>query len=157
MAPPFVVPGGGRKVAIAGDVYQIKLTGAETDGRCAVFEFFVPPGGGPPPHIHRREEEVFYVLEGELTFTVAGDSFVVPAGGFLPAVRDVPHAFKNNSDRPARAIVMVSPAGLEDYFLEVGTPWDEAYTAPGPPTPDELARLVAAAPRYGLEILPPPH
>jgi quercetin dioxygenase-like cupin family protein len=157
MNTPFVLPGGGRKVAIAGDVYQIKLTGAETGGRCAVFEFFVPPGGGPPPHVHRREEEMFYVLEGELTFTVADTKFVVPAGGFLNAVRDVPHAFKNEGNVPARAVVVVSPAGLEEYFFEVGIPWDDAYRTPGPPPPDQLARMAAAAPNYGLEILAPPH
>lgn len=155
MNSPFVLPGGGRKVAIAGDVYQIKLTGAETGGRCAVFEFFVPPGGGPPPHIHSREEEMFYVLEGELTFTVAGTEFVVPTGGFLNAVPHVPHSFKNKSDKPVRAIVIVTPAGLDDYFLEVGTPWDDAYRSPGPPTPDEIAKLMTAAPKYGLTILPP--
>ena len=157
MNAPFVLPGGGRKVALAGDVYQIKLTGAETGGRCAVFEFFVPPGGGPPPHVHQREEEMFYVLEGELTFTVADTKFVVSAGAFLNAVRNVPHAFKNEADVPARAVVVVSPAGLEDYFLEVGIPWDDAYRAPGPASPEQLAQMVAAAPKYGLEILPPPH
>lgn len=157
MNPPFVPPGGGRKVAVAGDVYQIKLTGAETGGRCAAFEFFVPPGGGPPPHVHRREDEAFFVTEGELTFTVAGTEFVVPAGGFLNAVRDVPHAFRNASDKPARAIVIVSPAGLENFFLEIGTPWDDAYRAPPPPGPDDIAKLLATAPKYGIEVLPPPH
>ena len=157
MNPPFVVPGGGRKVAIAGDVYQIKLTGADTGGRFAMFEFFVPPGGGPPAHVHTREDEAFYVLEGEITFTVAGGEFVVPAGGFVHAPRDVPHRFTNATDKPARAIVIATPAGLEDFFLEIGRPWDDAYRAPGPPGPDEIARLLATAPKYGIEILPPPH
>ena len=155
MIPPVLPPGAGRKVAVAGDVYTIKLTGAETGGRCAVFEFFVPLGGGPPPHVHHREDELFYVVEGELTFTVAGATFPVPAGGFLATPRDIPHAFRNTSDRPARAVVIVTPAGLENFFLEVGTPWDDATRSPGPPSPDEVARLVAAAPRYGLEVLPP--
>jgi quercetin dioxygenase-like cupin family protein len=157
MNPPLVMPGGGRKVAIAGDVYQIKLIGAETGGRYALCEFFVPPGGGPPPHIHTREDEAFYVLGGELTFTVAGTEFVVPAGGFLNAPRGVAHRFTNACDKPARAIVIASPAGLEDFFLEIGQPWDEAYRAPGPPTPEQIAKLLATAPKYGIEILPPPH
>lgn len=157
MNPPFVVPGGGRKVAIAGDVYQIKLTGADTGGRFAMFEFFVPPGGGPPLHVHNREEEVFFILEGELTFTVAGTEFVVPTGGTLNAPRDVPHRFTNASDRPARAIVIATPAGLEDFFIEIGTPWDDAYRAPGPPTQEAVAKLLATAPKYGITILTPPH
>ncbi len=157
MELPFILPGGGPKVAVAGDVYQIKLTGEQTGGRCAVFEFFVPPGGGPPPHIHRREEEMFYVMEGELTFAVAGQEFVVPAGGFLTAPRDIAHSFRNQSNAPARAIVIVSPAGLENFFLEIGTPWDDAYLAPGPPDAAAIAKLLAVAPKYGLEILPPAH
>lgn len=157
MNEPFLAPGGGRKLAIAGDVYQIKLTGADTGGRFAMFEFFVPPGGGPPPHTHTREEEAFYVLEGELTFTVAGEQFAVPAGGFVLAPRGVPHRFTNAGDRPARAIVIATPAGLEDFFAEIGRPWEDAYRAPGPPTDDEIAKLLAAAPKYGIEILPPPH
>ena len=60
-------------VAVAGDVYTLKLAGADTGGRCSLLEFVVPPGGGPPPHVHTREDEAFYVTAGELTFTVGGD------------------------------------------------------------------------------------
>jgi len=35
----------------------------------------VPAGGGPPPHVHSREEEGFYILEGEITFSVGQERF----------------------------------------------------------------------------------
>lgn len=150
-----LAPGGGRMVAVAGDVYTVKLSGADTDGRCAVLEFVVPPGGGPPPHTHTREDEAFYVTEGELSFTVGGEPLVVGPGGFACPPRGVPHSFTNKGATPAKAVVVLAPAGLEEMFFETGRPWDSADRFPGPPTPDEIARLVAAAPKYGI-ILPPP-
>ena len=82
---------------------------------------------------------------------------MVPAGGFLPAPRGVEHAFTNAGPVPARAVVVVSPAGIDDFFREAGTPWTDPYRSPGPPTPDDLARMSAAAPKYGLIVRPPPH
>ncbi|MBX9627492.1 MAG: cupin domain-containing protein [Gemmataceae bacterium] len=149
-------PGGGRMVAVAGDVYTLKLAGADTGGRCSVLEFVVPPGGGPPPHTHTREGETFYVTGGELTFTVGGETLVVGAGGFAHPPRGVPHSFTNKGATPAKAVVVVSPAGLEEMFFETGTAWDSTDRFPGPPTPADIERLKAAAPKYGIVLGPPP-
>ena len=62
--------GAGRTLAVVGDVYRFLATGMDTNGKYALCEALVPPGGGPPPHVHSREEEGFYVLEGEITFTM---------------------------------------------------------------------------------------
>jgi hypothetical protein len=50
----------------------------------------------------------------------------------------------------------MTPAGLEDMFIEVGTPLPPGTTAAAPPTPEDIARLRAIAPRYGIEIRLPP-
>ena len=155
--PVLRPPGEGRVIAIVGDVYRFLATGAETGGRYATFEAIVPPGGGPPPHTHAREEESFYILEGEITFTVNGERVVAGPGTFASMPAGSQHTFKNESSRTARMLISVAPAGLEEMFLEVGRPLPEgAQTAP-PPTREEIAALLAAAPRYGIEIqLPPP-
>src|SRR5438067_10944914 len=75
-------PPQGRTVAVVGDVYRFLATGDDTSGKYALFEALVGPGGGPPPHVHSREEEGFYVLEGEITFTVNGERVVATAGTF---------------------------------------------------------------------------
>src|SRR6476646_5288540 len=79
-APSFRKPDEGRTIAVVGDLYRFLATGDETDGKYAMFEAIVPPGGGPPPHIHSREEEGFYILEGEITFTIDGKPLVATAG-----------------------------------------------------------------------------
>lgn len=141
-----------RAVALVGDVYRFLATGEDTDGKYALWEALVPPGGGPPPHVHSREEEGFYVLEGEVTFTINGEQVVATAGTFSNMPVGTPHAFENESDRPARMLISVAPAGLEWMFSEVGVPLDEGATTALPPAHEEIERLLAAAPRYGIEI-----
>ena len=147
--------GKGRTIAIVGDVYRFLATGAETGGAYASFEALVPPGGGPPPHVHSREAESFCVLEGEMTFRMGEEVVRAGAGTFVHSPPGIAHSFKNESEAPARMIITMTPAGLEEMFFEVGVPLEEGATMALPPSPDEIERLLAAAPRYGVEIMAP--
>lgn len=153
--PTINTPPQGRTIAVVGDVYRFLATGEDTNGKYSLFEALVGPGGGPPPHVHSREEEGFYVLEGEITFTISGERVVARAGTFANMPVGTPHSFKNESDQPAKLLISVAPAGLERMFLEVGVPLTEGATTAGPPTRDEIERLLAIAPGYGITILPP--
>lgn len=157
MTPTIRTPGRGRTVAVVGDVYRFLAAGADTGGRYALWEALVPPGGGPPPHVHTREEEGFYVLDGEITFTVNGERMVATAGTFANVSPGTPHSFRNESDRPARMLITVAPAGLEEMFFEVGVALPEGATTAHPATAEEIERLLVAAPRYGIEIRLPGH
>src|SRR5438309_9908945 len=144
--------GEGRTIAVVGDVYRFLATGEDTNGRYALWEAIVPPGGGPPPHVHSREEEGFFVLEGEITFTINGERVVAKAGTFANMPVGTRHSFKNESDRPARMLISVAPAGLERMFFEVGVPLAEGATTAPPPTMEEIEKLLAIAHKYGIEI-----
>jgi len=157
MKPTIRTTAQGRTIAVVGDVYRFLATGEDTNGKYAMWEAIVPPGGGPPPHVHSREEEGFYILEGELTGTVNGERIVVTAGMFANMPVGTPHSFKNESDRPARMLISVAPAGLEGMFFEVGVPLAEGATTALPPTKEEIEKLLAFAPRYGVEIKLPGH
>ena len=150
-------PAQGRTIAVVGDVYRFLATGEDTDGRYALWEAIVPPGGGPPPHVHSREEEGFYVLEGEITITVNGEPVVATAGTFANMPVGTPHSFKNESGRPARMLISVAPAGLEQMFFEFGVPLPEGSTTALPPTKEEVEKLLAVAPKYGIEVRLPGH
>src|SRR5215475_6215471 len=114
--------GEGRTVAVVGDVYRFLATGDETNGSYALWEALVPPGGGPPPHVHSREEEGFYILEGEITFTIGDQRLVASAGMFANMSVGTPHSFKNESSQAARMLISVEPAGLEQMFFESCVP-----------------------------------
>jgi quercetin dioxygenase-like cupin family protein len=146
--------GEGKAYWVVGDLYTILASGEDTGGAYALIHALVPPGGGPPPHIHRREDEAFYVLEGELAFQADGRSFTATAGSWVTLARGSLHAFRNTGTAPARALIVVTPAGLERYFAEVGQEATEG-SSPPPFTPADLERLLAVAPKYGMEIRPP--
>ena len=150
-------PAEGRTIAVVGDVYRFLATGDDTNGKYAMWEAIVPPGGGPPPHVHSREEEGFYILEGEITFMIGAQRVVATAGMFANMPVGTPHSFKNESKQPAKMLISVAPAGLEEMFFEFGVPLPEGSTTALPPTKAEIEKLLAIAPGYGIEIQVPHH
>src|SRR5207248_3574791 len=112
----------GRTIAVVGDVYRFLAVSEETNGKYALWEAIVTPGGGPPPHVHSREEEGFYILEGEITVYIGDERLVATAGMFANMPVGTAHSFKNETNRPARMLISVAPAGLEQMFFEDGRP-----------------------------------
>ncbi|XZE53550.1 cupin domain-containing protein [Planctomycetaceae bacterium SH139] len=155
--PTIRKPNEGCTIAVVGDVYRFMATSEDTNGKYAMWEATVPPGGGPPPHVHSREEESFYILEGEITFQIGEERNVAPAGMFTNMPVGTPHSFKNESNHPAKMIISIAPAGLEKMFFEFGVPLPEGSTSALPPTKDEIEKLLAIAPKYGIEIRVPHH
>jgi quercetin dioxygenase-like cupin family protein len=151
-----ILPAGeGRAYWVAGDLYTILAAGEDTGGAYALLHAVVPPGGGPPPHVHRREDEAFFVLEGDLTFQADGRTFPAAPGSWITLPKGSRHTFRNTGAATARMLIVVTPSGLEQFFAEVGL---EATTRSSPPpvTPADIEKLLAVAPRYGIEIQPPP-
>lgn len=145
-------PPEGRTIAIVGDVYRFLATGEDTHGKYAMLEAIVRPGGGPPPHVHSREEEGFFVLDGEITFTINGERVVATAGMFVNTPVGTPHSFTNEGNKPAKLVITLAPAGLEQMFFEFGVPLAEGATTALPPTKEVIEKLLAVAPKYGIEI-----
>ncbi len=84
----------------------------------SVFETSI--AGGPPLHVHDREDECFYVLDGELSVRCGEEAFSAGTGSFVFLPRGRPHRFWA-PDRPARLLLIVAPAGIEDYFREINS------------------------------------
>jgi quercetin dioxygenase-like cupin family protein len=138
-----------------GERMTILATGEETGGAFFLAEIEVAPGGGTPPHIHRREDEAFHMLEGSLTIQVGGNTITALAGDFAFLPRGIAHSFKNTGNSCAKALVLTTPAGLEGFFAEVFDPAMHRLATPPPQSKDLITRALAAAPKYGLELLPP--
>jgi quercetin dioxygenase-like cupin family protein len=155
MKNEILAVGEGQSIWVTGDRYTIKCSGNDTSGAYALIEAIVPPGSGPPPHIHTREDEAFYMLDGELEFHAEGSSFAAATGAWVTLARGSLHFFRNTGSKPARMLVVVTPAGLEDFFLEVGQAVIEGQTEPIKPTPEDIEKLVQTAPKYGIEIKMP--
>jgi quercetin dioxygenase-like cupin family protein len=147
-----VAPGEGERIWIVADTMTIKATGDGTGGSLALLENLTAPGGGPPPHVHTREDEFFYVLDGTFEIRIGDEVHAVGPGGFAFVPRGTVHNFRNTAETPSRILVGFTPGGIEGFFRESGRPATDDGPAPAVDE-DEIARTMAAAPRYGLEAV----
>src|SRR5215469_2475464 len=153
--PKHVPAGTGAAYWGPGELMTFLITGEESGGAFFLSEISVAPGGGTPPHIHHHEDEAFRLLEGTLTIQVGGKTITASAGDFAFLPRGIAHSFKNTGDRDAKALVLITPAGLEGFFTEVFEPATDRTATPPPASKELIGRALAVAPRYGLELLPP--
>lgn len=148
-----VPPGEGESLWVVGDTYTFKAAAENTGGALFVMEASVRPQGGPPPHIHHRTDEAFYLQEGELEILVGEDTYSATAGSFVFIPKGTVHRFSNAGTETARMLSMMTPAGFEGFFEEIGRPAGEG--AAPPTTPEDIEEGIAAAPKHDIEILPP--
>jgi quercetin dioxygenase-like cupin family protein len=141
-SPINVPPGGGKATNVIGNAVTVKIHGRDTGGAFSVIETQDKPNEGPPLHIQGREDEMFFVLEGEYEFTCGALKFTGKAGNTALLPKGVPHRYQCISPTSGRMLVVISPAGFEDFFIDASGVTD-------------VARVVEIAKKYGLEILPP--
>jgi quercetin dioxygenase-like cupin family protein len=138
-----------------GTLATIKASADTTDGRVAVIEHLAPHGAGSPLHVHHNEDEWFYVTEGELTFWVGGQVIHAPAGSFVYGPRNIPHTFLVSSPQ-ARFLLVVEPAGFENFLRELSEPAQALTLPPATSQAPDMERLLAKAAEYGVDIIGPP-
>jgi mannose-6-phosphate isomerase-like protein (cupin superfamily) len=64
-------------------------------------------------HVHADEDDAFYIVEGELTFTLGDEEVVAPPGTFVLVPPGVPHGFRNDGNAPVRMLNIHAPAGFD--------------------------------------------
>jgi quercetin dioxygenase-like cupin family protein len=142
--------------AVAGGVYTVLVSGQQTGGRYCLVDMLVMPGAGPGLHRHDFEK-MFTILEGEVVFTFRDTKAAGRAGETVNVPANAPHAFRNESDKPARLLCMCAPAGQDELFTEIGDPVP-TRTGPMPMLSDEekaarRARVKELAVKYRTEML----
>ena len=76
-----------------------------------------PNAPGPESHVHAEEDDIFYILDGELTFELDDGDVAAPAGTFVIVPPGVKHTFRNALDRPTRVLNVHAPAGFDRRML----------------------------------------
>lgn len=141
----------GQSVWALGMKVTIKCRGEDTDGSYSCMEYQLAPGDGSQTHTHTQEDETWYMLEGDMEWSLQNRLFSATKGSFLRLPSGIPHSFRNTSSQPARMLVSCVPAGLEKYFLEIGAPVDPSPGAKRPAVSEEDAKIATQAGRkYGL-------
>ncbi len=100
----------GRLVAV------FKADGDETEGRYSISEWWLDPHTkGPGAHQH-PEDDVFYVLEGTMSFFLQDTWLDAPAGTFVLVPGGVTHTFENRGDTRAGALNVSAPGDFEQHM-----------------------------------------
>jgi mannose-6-phosphate isomerase-like protein (cupin superfamily) len=143
----YVITPADRTTLLTGPLGAVLMLGGDrTAGSLSLVEHPLQPRAlGSPMHTHRNEDEYSVVLEGLVGAQIGEQTVEGGPGAVLVKPRGVPHAFWNATDRPARLLEIISPAGFEGYFAGLG----EIFACQGPPDPGHLAEL---AERYGLDL-----
>ena len=126
----------------------VLVAGDRTQGRFAIVEAIEHEGATQPLHGHSHEDELVHVLEGRLRFYMDGAWIERGPGETLLLPRGSEHSHAVVS-AVARLLVVLTPAGLEGSYRELGQP------AAGPCVYQDAERLVVVAARYGIDITGP--
>lgn len=112
-----VPPAGGRRYELDAMRSRFLADGEETGDRYCVSEWWLEPGRtGPGPHAHEANEELFYVLEGTMTFQAGEELVDAAAGAFLRIPAGVVHDFRNRGDARAGVLNVFIPGGFESRY-----------------------------------------
>ena len=147
MAATIVKAGERMPVNVLGMPLTMLCEASETAGNWSLFEEEVPLGMGPPVHRHEWDE-AYYILDGEIDFTIDGQTVTSRRGDFNHLPRGTIHGFKGASEAPARVLIFASPAHGSEFFKEIS----EKVRL----EPQDLAKIPEIGRRHGIEFMHPP-
>jgi mannose-6-phosphate isomerase-like protein (cupin superfamily) len=111
--PIYLPPGDGRTYAMGRIRSVFKADGDETEQRYSISEWWLEPNTtGPGPHSH-DEDDVFYVLDGVMSFLIGDEWVDAPRGSFVLAPGGVTHDFQNRGTSRAGVLNVSVPGAFE--------------------------------------------
>ena len=91
-----------------------KADGAETGGAYSISEWWLEPHTqGPGAHSH-PEDDIFFVIEGTMSFLLGDEWTHATAGSFVLVPGGVTHDFENRGNARAGVLNFSVPGGFEE-------------------------------------------
>lgn len=149
--PKMVSPGLKNSYWYIGHLMSILISSRDTNGAFSLIHGYEIKGLEPPPHIHTKEDESFYLLNGEINYTVGKEIFKARKGDWMYLPKMIQHSFQVQTDE-AEVLIHLSPGGFEEYFREMSEPAKGLYIPPRPQGPPDVKRIVETASKYGIEF-----
>jgi mannose-6-phosphate isomerase-like protein (cupin superfamily) len=93
--------------------------GAETAGRYSVSQWWLDPHTKGPGAHHHDEDDLFFVIEGTMTFLIGDRWEDAPRGSFVLVPGGTTHDFENRSDARAGVLNFSVPGDFEPQMPEI--------------------------------------
>jgi mannose-6-phosphate isomerase-like protein (cupin superfamily) len=104
----FLGPGEGESIRGPHRELHVKLESDELE----VLELVCEPGFEPvDPHVHDAHTDSFFILEGEVEFTIGDEIVRAGPGTWVAARPGVRHGFSIPGPKPARFLNVQAPSG----------------------------------------------
>jgi mannose-6-phosphate isomerase-like protein (cupin superfamily) len=132
----------------------IKADAERTGGGLTVVEFLDFEGSSVPLHVKERWDTGFYILVGEYSFVIAGETVAASLGSWVYVPREVPHAWRCESAE-GRLLSVTVPGGFEGFYRQAGESVPDRTRLPTRSEMD-MEALTSTAARFGIRIIGPP-
>ena len=148
-------PDAGSVLHVFGETVIMHLDSGATGGTLNLWTEITPPGGGPPAHYHEHEDECYAVQEGRVAFFAEERWREFGPGAVVFMPRRQIHAFKNVGDAQARLLIVQSPGGVIEKYMEEA--WERIVDPSNlpPQVEPDFERVMTVMQKYGIEVLPP--
>jgi len=112
--PILLAPGEGRAYPMGRIAALFKADGEETASGYSISEWWLEPHTqGPGPHSHPADD-VFYVLEGTMSFLVGDNWIDAPKGSFVLVPGGTTHDFENRGAVRSGVLNFSAPGTFEE-------------------------------------------
>jgi quercetin dioxygenase-like cupin family protein len=144
---PFVLKQEDAEVLrVLGCEVRFLCRGERTGKAWSVMECVTPRDAGPPPH-HHVWDEGYFIVAGQLRFSVDGRETIATAGDFVYVPGGTLHGFAGASEEPARVLIFDAPSTAEGFFRDAAR---EVRELPG-----DLGKVPGIGARHGIAFAPP--
>jgi quercetin dioxygenase-like cupin family protein len=106
---PYALKAGEGWIYRFGIDFTVKAGEIQKGNGAAFMEYTTKKSEEPPSHTHPTEDEMFYVLEGAITFRCGESTFDLEKGGFVFLPAGIEHGYTITGDEPVRLLVVTSP------------------------------------------------
>ncbi|HEY6241931.1 MAG TPA: cupin domain-containing protein [Burkholderiales bacterium] len=147
--PRHFLPDQGKVYKLGRMTITFKITAADNSSAYTVLEAIEPPDSGAGRHRHEFDE-TFIICEGHYEFQLGEKMLKLGPGETVFVPGGTPHAFKSIGPETGRQIVISSPGGIFDAFIdEVHRSMVDTGASKSGPAVD--FRAIAA--RHGIEFM----
>jgi mannose-6-phosphate isomerase-like protein (cupin superfamily) len=143
--------GDGKTYQLGRMTLTFKTTALDSAGAYTLCETIEPPDSGAGLHRHSTYDETHVICEGHFECQLGEQRLELGPGDMMFVPKGVPHSVKSLGPETGRELIISSPGGIFDAFI------DEVVTSathggnPSKPGPATDFRAVAA--KYGIEFL----
>lgn|SRR6185312_4319912 len=128
-----------------------KTMSVDSGGAYTLCEAIEPPDSGAGLHRHGNYDETFIICEGHYEFQLGEKMLKLGAGDTVFVPKGTPHGFRSLGPETGRQLIISSPGGIFDAFIDEVSAAMVDSGSPSKRGPAKDFRAIAG--KYGMEFL----